>query len=651
MTSTNQPTKIRDMRDKPTYQKLNPQVQEIEKNQSDFSTQRDREAHLKNVLLAIRDVNQLIARETDTEQLIRKICTSLVKTRGYFNAWIALTDEKGEVVESSAASGFNGGFDIMESALHRGDFPLCMRLCFCTDKLAVTQNPPVDCPDCPLSSEYEGRSGLTCRLSHGDRVFGIISVSVPKKFAYDSEEQDLFSELAADLGHALSKLKTDVQAHHLNQIVTSIPQPISLVSDDYRYLAVNDVYAELFGTAAKNIIGKTPADFFGERFFEKEIKPHLDHVLGGNELQYEIQAEFPGRGNRWMFMSYYPYRNEQGNIAGVISHGQDITERKQAEIALQESEVYYRTLFENVNDAVLVHEIGFDGKPGKFIAANSVALKRLGYTHDELLKLTPKDITTEKGYKELSEARANVISNSAAIFETTHFARNGRPIPVESHVSVVVIAGRRVAVSVVRDLSERKMAEKVLRERVKELTFLQSISRIVQKEDNFGRICQKLVCAMPKAWCYPEIACARIICEGQSYQTENFSETQWCLSADLKVKNKHAGTVEVFYVEERPAREEGPFIKEERDLINSCAERLGNVIERMRGGEENQRFRIISDNAVYGKAIADLQGNLLYVNRFFANIHGYEPEQLIGNIFPCFTARNKWKRRTVSMPP
>ncbi|MCF8090491.1 MAG: PocR ligand-binding domain-containing protein, partial [Desulfotignum sp.] len=285
---------------------------------------------------------------------------------------------------------------------------------------------------------------------------------------------------------------------------------------------------------------------------------------------------------------------------------------------------------------VLVHEIGFDGKPGQFIDANRVALDRLGYTHDELLKMTPKAITTEKGYKALSEARANVISNSAAIFDTTHFARNGRPIPVESHVSIVEIAGRRVAVSVVRDLSERKMAEKVLRERVKELTFLQSISRIVQEEDNFGRICQKIVCAMPKAWCYPEIACARIICEGQSYQTENFSETQWCLSADLKVKNKHAGTVKVFYLEERPARDEGPFIKEERDLINICAERLGNVIGRMRAEEENQRFRTISDNAVYGKAIADLQGNLLYVNRFFANIHGYEPEQLIGKHFSLF---------------
>ncbi len=55
-----------------------------------------------------------------------------------------------------------------------------------------------------------------------------------------------------------------------------------------------------------------------------------------------------------------------------------------------------------------------------------------------------------------------------------------------------------------------------------------------------------------------------------------------------------------------------------------------DITERKRAEEENRRFRTISDNAVYGMAIADLQGNLLYANRFFANIHGYEPDQLIG---------------------
>jgi PAS domain S-box-containing protein len=60
------------------------------------------------------------------------------------------------------------------------------------------------------------------------------------------------------------------------------------------------------------------------------------------------------------------------------------------------------------------------------------------------------------------------------------------------------------------------------------------------------------------------------------------------------------------------------------------------ITERKQAEEELRRFKTISDNAVYGQVIADLQGNLRYINRFFANIHGYEPEDLIGKHFSLF---------------
>src|SRR3989304_245075 len=74
------------------------------------------------------------------------------------------------------------------------------------------------------------------------------------------------------------------------------------------------------------------------------------------------------------------------------------TELKHAEAALRESEERYRVLFEGINDAVFVNEILDGNEPGRFLQVNDVACERLGYTRDELLNLTPRDISTPEAF-------------------------------------------------------------------------------------------------------------------------------------------------------------------------------------------------------------------------------------------------------------
>jgi PAS domain S-box-containing protein len=136
------------------------------------------------------------------------------------------------------------------------------------------------------------------------------------------------------------------------------------------------------------------------------------------------------------------------------------------------------------------------------------------------------------------------------------------------------------------DITDRKLAEEALRERLKELECLQALSKLIEKENSLERIFQKWVDIMPVGWRYPEIACARILFEGQQYQSENFRETDWRQAVDLKVMDRAVGIVELCYLEERPLSTEGPFLKEERNLINLISERLGRVIERKRAEEE-----------------------------------------------------------------
>ncbi len=122
-----------------------------------------------------------------------------------------------------------------------------------------------------------------------------------------------------------------------------------------------------------------------------------------------------------------------------------------------------------------------------------------------------------------------------------------------------------------------------LRERIKELNCLYGISKVSEKDD-FGSFTgfQRIIDIMPASWQHPETTCVRLTIDYQEFTTKTFVETKWCQSADIFVRNERCGLIEVFYRERKPDSDEGPFLKEERNLLNAIAERLGKMIERKR---------------------------------------------------------------------
>jgi PAS domain S-box-containing protein len=122
-----------------------------------------------------------------------------------------------------------------------------------------------------------------------------------------------------------------------------------------------------------------------------------------------------------------------------------------------------------------------------------------------------------------------------------------------------------------------------LNERVKELHCLFGISDIVEREHgSLDTILQATAELLPPSWEHSEVACARIVLNGREFRTDNYAESDWKQVAPIVVDGEEAGFVEVAYLESRPPCDEGPFIKEERNLIDAVAERLGHVVERLR---------------------------------------------------------------------
>jgi len=141
-----------------------------------------------------------------------------------------------------------------------------------------------------------------------------------------------------------------------------------------------------------------------------------------------------------------------------------------------------------------------------------------------------------------------------------------------------------------------------LGERIKELNCLYGMSRLVETPGiSMEDIIQGTAELMPAGWQYPEITCARIILEGQAFSTGNYQESDWQQEADIPVRGERLGTVQVGYLEERPevdhaAGGEGPFLKEERNLLNGIAGRLGRTVEGVRAQQQaRQQHRFLQN--------------------------------------------------------
>ena len=114
-----------------------------------------------------------------------------------------------------------------------------------------------------------------------------------------------------------------------------------------------------------------------------------------------------------------------------------------------------------------------------------------------------------------------------------------------------------------------------LQERAKELTCLYAVDEMLSRPDApVEEVARKAVEAIPPGWQHPGICVARVLLDGAAYQSEHFVETQWGQRADVTVEGERVGEIAVFYTESRPDADEGPFLKEERRLINAIAERF-----------------------------------------------------------------------------
>lgn len=131
-----------------------------------------------------------------------------------------------------------------------------------------------------------------------------------------------------------------------------------------------------------------------------------------------------------------------------------------------------------------------------------------------------------------------------------------------------------------------------LRERVKELTCLYRIAQIAAEPGlSLDEVISKIVCLLPPAWQFPEITEGRIILDGQVYTTPDFQEACQSQTATIRIGGVNRGNIEVAYSTMMPELDEGPFLNEERKLIDAVARLVAQIIERKQAEEDRLRLQ------------------------------------------------------------
>lgn len=127
------------------------------------------------------------------------------------------------------------------------------------------------------------------------------------------------------------------------------------------------------------------------------------------------------------------------------------------------SDIRFKRLFNHLTDAVYYFKIYDDGSAGNFIEVNETACQRLGYSREEMLALSPKDIDGLEA-EEIKPIIDDVYDNDSTTFETVHVRKDGGRIPVEIKTHRFVVEGEMYLLSVCRDITERKNSEREIRE-------------------------------------------------------------------------------------------------------------------------------------------------------------------------------------------
>jgi PAS domain S-box-containing protein len=452
----------------------------------------------------------------------------------------------------------------------------------------------------------------------------------------------------------ISEKKYKKLAKEMEMILDNIPGLVFYKDKKNNLIRVNKYFTDGQKLSRKEIEGKNCFDLYSKEQAQAYWDDDLEVINSGKPKLNIVEPWETEDGIRWVNTNKIPIFNDQGEIIGIIGFSIDISNRVEVEQKLKKAQEQLNPILLNLKDTIFVvsedYKILFKNDTahdffGKEIIGKNCyeIIKRLDQPCEQcpMTKFAESDVCQFR-FEQCITFPKRKETKFFDIIASRIENYNGQPAMVE----------------MLRDITERKKIEEELKEyrdrleymvveMTKELNCLYGLSKIIEEKDvTKEEILKRTVELLPPAWQFPEVTCVRIIIDSTEYKTENFKETKWKQASDIIIENEKIGIVEVSYLEEMPSFDEGPFIKEERDLIDEIAERLGRTFERIDAKlilkESEKKYRELFENAPDGISIIDSKGYIVDCNTADQKLIGYDYKEMVGkHITTFFKGDNK----------
>jgi PAS domain S-box-containing protein len=308
-----------------------------------------------------------------------------------------------------------------------------------------------------IPSDPETRSEIAVALKLGSRVLGVFNAESPRPGAFSEADEKLLQVLANQLSSAIERLRTEEALRQGAELYRAYftASPIALFVSDARgrYLEVNGAASALTGYSRDELAGMSIADLMtGD---DPGLAERLVGLLALGTGRSEIRMRRKDGSIRHCLVHATPIGADR--VLGLLL---DVTEGREAEERLRESEERFRSLSEAGFEAILVH----DG--GRIVDVNQVLCDMSGYRWHELVGRDAFELLAPE-YREL--AYRNLLAERDRPFEVEAVRRDGSRGPVEVQARSLPYRGRVQRVVAIRDVSERRKAERVRESLIRDL--------------------------------------------------------------------------------------------------------------------------------------------------------------------------------------